>query len=286
MIRKTKVADRLNQAACIKSALRKFGKEVAGCRGDDGALPWPPMLPYVYPMYGKSSPRMFYIGQDTYGWMPCSTDGNFSEFLDLYETGHLTKYLHGNSTKALTLQDRIDKKKFRAGSFWYAVNQLHLKICTGKVADLSDLTESQLSILNGIGYGNLNAVEVEKSLQNEGLWSDINDEQYWKIRDAADVHLNRYKILAEAFKPNCAVVLSWSGKANEDDYFSGTDFEQLEWRKQKGVEFKVFRVVFKGSVSHVIWTCHPTSLKYQGVSWKDFVHVIAAAVHRTQAAEN
>ena len=267
----------------FKAALRKFGDEIEkDCRIDDMRLPWCPMLPYVYPKYEFMKKKFFYVGQDTKGWdLRLSEEEDeklFSFFFDCYDKADFCPYLERNA-KALTLDKRLSYNK--PGSFWFGINSLQLKLFSNRdpKLGLDDLGEGEREIVNGIGYSNLNSIEVESTLRSQGCWDQISQAQYWKIKKSSEVNLDGIRYILQCFKPDCIVITSWYGKP-EEAYFSDCSWKRCENEEQPLSFIKVqnYLVEYAGCRCKVIWTYHPRS--WGGWSWERFaISVNELATH-------
>ena len=258
----------------IQEALKAFGDEVTQYRADNGVLPWPPMLPYVYPKYWDSERRFFYIGRDTYSW---SLGEGFSEFFSKYDTGDFDGYLKENA-RVLTAADRIEGWAGRSASFWYVVNTLHLYLRLHRMPDLWNLTSEEKDVLDEIGYGNLNSIELQQTLAKEGYWNDMDQEKYQKIKDASESIFDRYELLFDAYNPQLSIITTWTG--NEKNYFSGLEYEQIADETDGYLKVFVYRVSKQNRSSIVIWTYHPSYLPRIQVGVQEFVEKIAAVVEK------
>ena len=264
----------LKLSSGLIDALVELGRKIQSCRIDERRLPWCPMLPYVYPEYGKGK-RIFYVGQDTFGWdlkMGGEEKENcFDFFFDCYDRNDFKAYLEHNS-KALTLDRRIYGWPNKPGSFWFGINSLHLKLTLNRdpMRGLRDLSDDELTRLNGIGYGNLNSIELPKTLRKSGndYWSMISQDEYRCIKNNSNDILDKLKYLLKAFRPDCVVIASWTGKS-EAEYLEGCDVTHNE--KDDGVltNMKVlnYTASFEGVGTKVFWTKHPSKW---GWSWSKF----------------
>lgn len=256
-------------------ALKSFGDAITHCRAPDSALPWPPMLPYVHPEYWEISPRIFYIGRDTYGWD--LGGGGFSDFFDCYDAGDFESYLKKNA-EALPLEDRMTSWAGRTGSFWQVANLLHLRIRSGRIVDTGNLTVSERAVLAEMGYGNLNSIELPDSLRNQGCWNDIDESKYRTIKAASEKYLDRYGLLLDAFSPDVSIILSWSGI--EADYFREMDYAKIADETKGKLKVAVYRVSKEPRSSIVVWTYHPSYLPRIKVRDAEFVEAIASVVEQ------
>ena len=259
----------------LLAALNAFGDSVADCRADNSVLPWPPMLPYVHPAYWNGKRRLFYIGRDTFGWD--LGGGGFSDFFDKYDQGDFAGYLASNAS-ALPLEKRATGWAGWTGSFWHAMNLLHLRIRLGRIVESDAEVANEKAVLAEMGYGNLNSIELPESLQNEKCWDSIDTDKYWRIKAASQKHLDRYELLFDAFAPDVSIIASWSG--SEGDYFKGMEYEKIGDETKGKLKVAVYRVSKESRSSVVVWTYHPSYLPRIKVRDVDFVETIAAMVEQ------
>ncbi|MGN0845329.1 MAG: hypothetical protein ACI4QT_08950 [Kiritimatiellia bacterium] len=234
------VMNNLNTDLNIRQALQRFGDEVKACRAADKVLPWSPMLPYVYSRYGESEklPRYFYIGRDTYGWDLGGGSG-FSDFFEKYDANDFAGYLRKNCT-ALTTEKRMTAWNGYVGSFWYVVNMMHLRLRLGRIPDMSRLTPDEKRLLEEIGYGNLNSIELPDTLKKQKCWEDIDQDKYWKIKESSEKFLDRYDLVQDAFFPMVSIITSWTGE--EEKYFRDLRYEKIADKTQGKLKVAVYLI--------------------------------------------
>lgn len=281
-MRKVMNQTELNNHERLQNALKSFGDAINDCRADNSVLPWGPMLPYVYPCYGVYEQRYFYIGRDTYGWDLGGGDG-FSDFFEKYDASDLAGYLSKNCS-ALSTEKRINGWLGHTGSFWYVVNMLHLRLRQRQILDMGVLSPKMLDVLNEIGYGNLNSIELPVTLQKQGCWNDIDQEKYWIIKKSAEKHIDRYDLINDVFCPSVSIIMTWTG--NEAVYFRDMDYERLADETIGKLKIVVFLVKKGGLQSIIVWTYHPSYLPRIKVECAYFVERIAQVVEKYQAYAN
>lgn len=273
----------INTNQKIQQALKSFGDAVKDCRADDKVLPWSPMLPYVYPNYPQYSesenlPRYFYIGRDTYGWD--IGGGGFSDFFEKYDADDFEGYLLKNCT-ALTTEKRMNAWDGYVGSFWYVVNMLHLRLRLGQIPDMRCSTQDKMRLLDEIGYGNLNSIELPDTLQKQDCWEDIDKDKYWKIKESSETFLDRYDLVQDAFSPTVSIIMTWTGAA--DKYFRNLNYQKIADETQGKLKVEVYLIQNNmGRKSIVVWTYHPSYLPRIQIACEDFVEHIARVVEEYQ----
>lgn len=279
-MRKVMNQTKLNNHERLQNALKSFGDAINDCRADNSVLPWGPMLPYVYPCYGVHEQRYFYIGRDTYEWDLGGGNG-FGDFFEKYDANDLGGYLCKNC-EALSTEKRVSGWSGYTGSFWYVVNMLHLRLRYGEIVDMKTLSPKMIEVLNEIGYGNLNSIELPVTLQKQGYWGDIDEEKYWKIKKFAEKHIDCYNLIHDVFSPSVSIIMTWTG--NENNYFRDMDYKKLADETNGKLKVSVYLVTRNGHRSIVIWTYHPRYLPRIKVSCECFVEHIAKVVEKYQVS--
>lgn len=101
------------------------------CKQNEEAIlhsgyPYLPFMPVAFANYGKSNPKNFYVGIDTYYW-----NTSIEKLIDCYKTEHLSEILTINNN--VVTPDRILKEWYSdKGRFWEFVCKLHLYIKTNE----------------------------------------------------------------------------------------------------------------------------------------------------------
>lgn len=257
------------------SELKAFGDAVYHWRADNKVLPWAPMLPYVYPKYWENEVRLFYIGRDTYGWD--LGEGGFSDFFSMYDRGDFEGYFEKNN-RVLTTKSRLGGWAGFPASFWETINSLHLFIRMNRMPNLRRLTDEETEILDEIGYGNLNSIEIPQTLRKEGYWNDIDKEKYWNIKRASEIFLDKYEWIVDAFNPNVSIITTWSG--DEKKYFRNLEYEQIGDETEGKLKIAVYKVAQGDKKSIVVWTYHPSYLPRIRIGQEDFVLKIASVLDK------
>jgi len=211
--------------------------------------PWAPFIPYAFPSYGVEGKKVFYIGIDTYYWNTTPEDLINGLILDNFE------YLLLKNDSIVTSLRILLESEYSKGSFWQFVCKLQLYIQTGQLYstdDLRKLSLKEVSYVDSIGYGNLNSLELPKTLCKEGSWDSIDDELYWEIKTNADSIFNPLKNILDVYNPDYVVILS--AEIDEDKFFKGIKYTRLNKYDDDS-----FRSLYKvdGYNTKVIRTCHP-----------------------------
>ena len=224
--------------------------------------PYAPFIPHVFPNYGKADTKIFYFGRDTYYWL------NSTELT----INNIEGYLEKNS-QVVDPVKQVPLYKNNSNSFWTFVAQLHLFIRTGKLkTDFCQFTEKETCFLNEIGYGNLHAVELQQSLENEGIWGEINPIEYKKLIQKSEF-LNRMKYVLDIWKPDFIFILSWE---NYLEIFNGLEYEnRAEWYEDN------LRAVYtiKGYKTKIIWTSHPRRFAFLGMNTHSMIEYLSKTMY-------
>lgn len=239
--------------------LERYIEETQNIRS---GYPYAPFIPHVFSNYETAETKIFYFGRDTYYWL---------EEKEL-TANNIEEYILKNS-KVVNPSEHITLCKNNTNSFWTFIAQLHFFIKRGEmITNFTEFTQEQTDSLNEIGYGNLHSIEVPKSLQNEGVWTDINPIEYTKLIQKSDF-LNRIKYVLDLWEPDFIFILSWE---NYLEIFNGLEYEHLsEWYEDN------FRAVYKikGYKTKIIWTSHPRRFSFLGTNSQTMVKYLAKTMY-------
>ncbi len=243
--------------------LSDFCNECASVYEESG-YPHGPFLPHTMPEYENANLKVFYIGQDTYGWK------DKSHLLDSYRNNKLEDYIALNNS--VISPELMLESGNNGGSFWGFVTKLHIELITGEyLADINNISDSQKRLINQLGYSNLYSIELQTTLQKEGVWDGINSSLYHKICEAGK-KLNKLKDILDMYHPDIIFILTWQ---DNDDVFDGLETDCI----QEMYEDK-FRSIYtiKGYDTKIVWTCHPTSFKFKSTNAKEMSNYLCESV--------
>lgn len=220
--------------------------------------PHGPFIPYAMSGYRNAPLKVFYLGRDTYYWAPKE------QLFNSMQNGTPDAYLKVNS-EVVTPED-ILKYNNQSGSFWNFVAKLHLYVRTGCIVDdINTLSEKDKQLISEIGYGNLNAIEVQKTLENEGTWPEITSvPDYRKLCQAGRL-LDNFKTLLDAYHPDYVVILTWDKK---DDIFDGLNAHFLKDYYRDGIR-EVYEI--EGYNTKLIWSVHPRRFSFMGTNVRQMI---------------
>jgi hypothetical protein len=213
--------------------------------------------------YENSKNKCFYIGQDTYWW----TD--FDNMINLCLSGKAHEYINENN-KWLTTQRIISQSSNNAGSFWTMVIRLHIYLKTNELVNVNTLNAGQIALLNDLGWGNLNSIEIPKTLQNEERWNGINESDYWDIKTKSGI-FDRIKLILDIYHPDTIFIFNWCDDTKTEQVLKDLD---LEWNEKTYIQNIIATYKIKGYNTKVIWSSHPNNLKWQGTNINDTIEII------------
>ena len=228
---------------------------------DPDSIPYGVFLPYVFQTsYYKADRKIFYMGRDTYGWIP------FNEMMRLYDNNNIWKYL--NQTTYQVDDDKALEWGNSSGAFWPFILKLHIYIRPGKyVEDLSMLDESsdeRLSLYE-IGYGNMNAMELPESLDNEGV--DYDPQAYAKVKELS-TPFDRIKHILDAYSPDFIFIFNW---VDAEEIFEGLN---VTWHKEHYIDDKLAVYTIEGYSTKIIWSSHPRRFSFIGENTESMVRLL------------
>lgn len=248
----------------FKPMLEKFVSENKQLCIESG-YPWGLFVPYVFPNYRNAPLKIFYVGRDTYYWKEIGL------MLDAFDNGNLESYLLENAS-AVDLETRLNWGN-SSGAYWSFVNKLHLYIRTGQIKDLNNLSTEDKAILQEVGYGNVNCLELDQTLlkiYNQEGWpiDDIDFNKLNLLRERSRVFDNISHII-NAYSPDVVIILNWDNYA--DYYLEGTDFI---WQKDLNIDSIQAVYLSEKSKTKVIWSSHPTRFKFLGENQENMVRIL------------
>lgn len=229
------------------------------CRQNEEAIitsgyPYIPFMPIAFRNYHKSNPKIFYVGIDTYYWIQ-----DVKKLMGCYKNNNLFTILDMNNkevTPERILQDWYSNK----GRFWEFVCKLHLYIRTSKILtndDLRSLSPQEKEMIHEIGWGNMNSVELVKTLIKEGTWENISSDFYWQLKKSSEEIFDPIIHIIKAYSPDYIILLGWG--ENEKHVFKGLDYKPKD-------EFynHNFRALYTLSnlKTKIIWTSHPSRFSF------------------------
>ena len=231
----------------------------------ESGYPWGLFVPYVFPNYRNAPLKIFYVGRDTYYWKEIGL------MLDAFDNGNLESYLLENAS-AVDLETRLNWGN-SSGAYWSFVNKLHLYIRTGQIKDLNNLSTEDKAILQEVGYGNVNCLELDQTLlkiYNQEGWpiDDIDFNKLNLLRERSRVFDNISHII-NAYSPDVVIILNWDNYA--DYYLEGTDFI---WQKDLNIDSIQAVYLSEKSKTKVIWSSHPTRFKFLGENQENMVRIL------------
>jgi hypothetical protein len=208
-------------------------------------------LPNTFPGYENAEKKYFFVGRDSYYWT------KFDKMIEYYNDNILSRYIKDNNS-ILTLNMIIKNSNNNSGSFWTMVIKLHIYLHTGElIDDVNQLICDHKMILQTIGYGNLNSIEVKGTLENMKIWSGIDQNIYWDIKKKSIVFDN-LKYILDIYNPDIIFIFNWD---NNKEKVAFKDIE-VEWYKGCFIESVISIYKVKNYKSFIIWCPHPNSFSY------------------------
>lgn len=229
------------------------------CKRNEDAIfqsgyPYLPFIPVAFTNYGKSSLKIFYVGIDTYYW-----NTSIERLVDCYRTGHLSEILTINNN-VVTPQRILEEWYSDKGRFWEFVCKLHLYIRTGRILNndgLRNLSQEEVDGVGEIGWGNMNCIELPRTLMKEELWDSIDKDGYWQLKQFAEESIDPIENLIKAYKPDYLIILGWGGTT--EHVFKGLSYSTLgEYYEEN------YRALYtlKDYATKIIWTSHPSRFSF------------------------
>lgn len=221
---------------------------------EDSVYPYIPFLPVAFNNYEKSDLKIFYVGIDTYYWIE-----GISNLLDCYRTHTLATILDVNNNEVTPnriLHDWYSNK----GRFWEFVCKLHLYIRSGKILsndDLRRLSPDEVELIGEIGWGNMNSIELKKTLKKEERWNVIDASKYSLLKKSSEDIIDPIKNLILAYNPDYIILMGWG--ESEEQVFKGLDYEPIDEFYVSGIRALYTTKDFKAKI---VWTSHPSRFSF------------------------
>ena len=196
---------------------------------------------YISKEYESLEKKIFFVGQDTYEWVPLANVFNLSE----------NDYLIKNNSWPNNSKEIL--KWINPYTFWNFVCKLQLSM-NGFASDLSAIDEQKERLLNGIGWGNLYSLELPETIRKYGEeFNSLFDHNIYNRLLESSCNISKLKYILDAFKPDYVVILAW--KYVENWYFDELEVEYIE-----NECIPDLLSCYKINNTKVFWTYHPQAL--------------------------
>ncbi len=217
-------------------------------------------LPHVMKEYDSSEQKIFYIGQDAPYWLPADN------MVKLFKEGNYSQYIEENNQVMHLLESRLAWGN-SPSAFWTMVNKLHLYLLTGEwKQDITKLTCHEMSLLNSVGYGNVNFIPLKQTIENNGNWDDVKPDLYIKIRKAL-FSLEQLKGLLSAFEPDIIIILtSHVNYLIEENLFNDLDISWLSMIYESGPHISAGTIYNGKKTCKIAWTSNPNRYRFIGTN--------------------
>lgn len=200
-------------------------------------------IPHVFDDYYNAKTKVFFIGQDTYGWPELEKTYNWSE----------KDYLKENNIWPESIDNTLEWTN--PYTFWNFVNRVQLAFNGEKYDSLQNLSSSQCKILNQLGWGNIYSLEILETIAKygEGFNKSFNHDIYSELLKKTQ-NISKLKNVIDAFHPDYIVILAW--KYVEDWYLEGLEVRFIENESIDNL-LSVYRL---SNGTKIFWTYHPQAL--------------------------
>lgn len=234
--------------------------------------PYLPFIPVAFKNYEKSCPKIFYVGIDTYYW-----NKSIDKLIDCYKNEHLSEILTINN-KVVTPKRILEEWHGDKGVFWEFVCKLHLYIRTGcilKNDDLRSLSQEEVAMIEEIGYGNMNSIELQSTLgpQKEDIWDSINESLYWQLKHFSEQTIDPIENLIMAYDPDYIVIFGWGG--TKQHVFKGLKYFSITDAYEDG--FRALYTLYNYKAK-IVWTSHPRRFSFLKTNQDEMVLYIGNSI--------
>lgn len=213
-------------------------------------------LPHVMKEYDTSDKKIFYIGQDAPYWL--SAD----KMAELFNKGNYSEYIEENNKVMRLLESRLAWGN-SPSAFWTMVNKLHIYLMTGEwKQDIAKLTSREMSLLNSVGYGNVNCIPLKHTIENYGSWDDVNPDLYIKIRKAL-FPIEQLKGIISVFEPDIIIILtSHVNYFIEENLFNNLDISWLSMIYESGPHISAGTIYNGKKKCQIAWASNPNRYRF------------------------
>ncbi|MBD5257491.1 MAG: hypothetical protein HDS52_02220 [Barnesiella sp.] len=251
----------------IYSPLLKLFCDQNGVDLLQSGYPYLPFLPVAFERYERAQVKMFYVGIDTYYWIT-------GQLYALMESAHMNNFhniINLNNqcvTPYRILEDWYNDK----GRFWEFVVKLHLYIRTEKILNnesLRNLSVEETNFVKEIGWGNMNSIELSKTLKKEGIWDSLEKNHYNSLKQSSELILDPLINLINAYNPDYLIILGWGGP--ESHVFKDLDYQALDEFYEES-----FRALYllNNYKTKIVWTSHPSRFRYMSTNQDEMIPYI------------
>jgi hypothetical protein len=226
-------------------------------------------VPYTFEKYATAPKKIFYVGRDTYGWVP------FADMMNDYNNGELSNYLEKNAN-VVTVQGKETREKYRLSlkesfnynktEFWPFCQKLHMYITKGLFSvDIQSLIDEDYQVMEQMGYGNLNSIEHDETLkkvpQEAPIWYRIDRPKFRQLRQASR-NLDKILHILKAYNPDLIIILNGE---NRDDVLDGLQIQKvIHCSTIPNIRQDIYTL--EGYSTQILWSIHPNSFKFNSTN--------------------
>ena len=135
--------------------------------------------------------------------------------------------------------------------------------------DINELTEDDERLLEEIGWGNLNSIELPRSLDNQGRWESLNKDYYWDIKEKSR-KFDSLKYILDIYDPDYLFIFNWDD-GKEEDVFQGLN---PLWNKKEYWDKVISTYNFDDYKAKVMWCPHPNRLRWLSMNINELIEEI------------
>lgn len=225
-------------------------------------------LPHTMSGYDNADKRIFYFGRDTNGWLATK------KLMQNFKDQQLDKYIDDTSSW-INDYGFLDYNKNAAYGFWTLAMKLHLRLkgITDHISiDKTFYDHDHIDLLNDFGYGNTNAIEVQKSLQNQGIWETLDKSKYWQVKEKSKI-FDKLIHTIKVYQPDLVFIFNWA--CDEKLFLDGLNYTE---EKLDLVNNQFWIYTLHDTNTKVVWTVHPRTLPFNGYNTDELIDAILNVV--------
>lgn len=221
-------------------------------------------LPHTMNNYDLAKKKIFYFGRDTYGHTATK------DLMEKYDSDNIEEYIQEMS-EWINEYGFLEYNNNLAYGFWTLAMKLHLRL-KGIIEDVSispNMPSHLQPMIDDFGWGNTNAIEVQKTLQKRGLWEALDKEKYWKVKEASK-KFDKLEYTLRLFDPDIVFIFNW--ETDENIFLEGLNYDIEKFDDLVNGHFWI--ITLKDYKTKIVWTVHPNNLMFQGLNIDNLIDII------------
>ena len=191
--------------------------------------------------------------------------------IEYYENNNIDEYVKENNNWLST--NRIIEYSNNKSNFWTLIIRLHIYLHTKRLINVNEISEEEINLLEEIGWGNINSIEIPKTLMNEGRWDDLDKNFYQDIKEKSRI-FDSLKFIFDIYNPDYLFIFNWDDNKEEDVFNELTPI----WNKEEYTHGIISTYTFENYKTKLIWCPHPNNLRYKSMNINELIEIIGKVI--------